>query len=101
MAPVSMQYILKLIYDHKSVGNKNKKIGYKGYVPRVFFKNDLGNCNLIWNHSESYNVYYPVDNFGTVAGENPTPCGSLALWPVNGLSIVYWVVSQLNLFNIQ
>ena len=32
----------------------------------------------------------PVDNFGTVVGEKPTPYGSLALWAVNGLSIVYW-----------
>ncbi len=38
----------------------------------------------------SYNNY-PVDNFGTVVGENPTPYGNLALWAVNGLSIVYWV----------
>ncbi len=34
---------------------------------------------------------YPVDNFGTVVGENPTPYGILALWAVNSLSIVYWV----------
>ncbi len=33
---------------------------------------------------------YPVDNFGTVVGENPTPYGILALWAVNGLSVVYW-----------
>ncbi len=33
---------------------------------------------------------FPVDNFGTVVGENPTPYGILALWAVNGLSIVYW-----------
>ncbi len=32
----------------------------------------------------------PVDNFGTVVGENPTPYGILALRAVNGLSIVYW-----------
>ncbi len=34
-----------------------------------------------------------LDNFGTVVGENPTPLspyGILALWAVNGLSIVYW-----------
>ena len=31
-----------------------------------------------------------VDNFGTVVGENPTPYEILALWAVNGLSIVYW-----------
>ncbi len=37
------------------------------------------------------NYYYnPVDNFETVVGENPTPYGILALWAVNGLSIVYW-----------
>ncbi len=36
-------------------------------------------------------VLSPVDNFGTVVGENPTPYGMLALWAVNGLSIVYWV----------
>ncbi len=34
---------------------------------------------------------FPVDNFGTVVGENPTPYGNLALWAVNSLSIVYWV----------
>ncbi len=34
----------------------------------------------------------PVDNFGTVVGENPTPYGTLALWAVNGLSIVYWEI---------
>ncbi len=34
----------------------------------------------------------PVDNFGTVVGENPTPYGILALWAVNSLSIVYWAV---------
>ncbi len=34
---------------------------------------------------------FPVDNFGTVVGENLTPYGILALWAVNGLSIVYWV----------
>ncbi len=44
-------------------------------------------------------IWIPVDNFGTVVGENPTPCGILALWAVNSLSIVYWdsftfVVSQ-------
>ncbi len=33
---------------------------------------------------------HPVDNFGTVVGANPTPYGILALWAVNGLSIVYW-----------
>ncbi len=32
----------------------------------------------------------PVDNFGTVVGENPTPYGILALWTVNSLSIVHW-----------
>ncbi len=35
-------------------------------------------------------VNVPVDNFGTVVSENPTPYGILALWTVNGLSIVYW-----------
>ena len=30
-------------------------------------------------------VDIPVDNFGTVV-----PYGILALWAVNGLSIVYW-----------
>ena len=39
--------------------------------------------------------FYPVDNFGTVAGENPTPYGILALWAVNGLSIVYWAVEHV------
>ncbi len=36
-------------------------------------------------------LVYPVDNFGTVVGKNPTPYGILALWAVTGLSIVYWV----------
>ncbi len=35
-------------------------------------------------------IQVPLDNFGTVVGENPTPYGILALWAVNGLSIVYW-----------
>ncbi len=34
---------------------------------------------------------FPVDTFGTVVGENPTPYGILALWAVNSLSNVYWV----------
>ncbi len=41
---------------------------------------------------------YPVDNFGTVVGEHPTPYGILALWAVNGLSIVYWVCYQYHSF---
>ncbi len=36
-------------------------------------------------------IWCPVDNFGTVVGENPTPYEILLLWAVNGLSIVYWV----------
>ena len=32
-------------------------------------------------------IYNPVDNFGTVVGENPTPYGILALWAVNGYTI--------------
>ena len=36
--------------------------------------------------------FIPVDNFGTVVGENPTLYGILALWAVDGLSIVYWDV---------
>ncbi len=35
----------------------------------------------------------PVDNFGTVVGENPTPYGILALRAVNSLSIVCWEVA--------
>ena len=38
----------------------------------------------------SWRLAIPVVNFGTVVGENPTPYGNLALWAVNGLSIVYW-----------
>ncbi len=34
----------------------------------------------------------PVDNFGTVVGENPSCYGILPLWAVNRLSIVCWVV---------
>ncbi len=30
----------------------------------------------------------PVDNFGTVVGENPNSYGLLALWAVNSQSIV-------------
>ncbi len=36
----------------------------------------------LWNN--------PVDNFGTVVGENPSCYGILPLWAVNGLSIVCW-----------
>ncbi len=36
----------------------------------------------------------PLDNFGTVVGENQTP-GILTLWAVNSLSIVYWGVKTL------
>ncbi len=38
----------------------------------------------------------PVDNFWTEEGENPTPYGILALWAVNGLSIVYWEGPLIN-----
>ena len=31
-----------------------------------------------------------------MVGENPTPYEILALWAVNGLSIVYWVVHPIN-----
>ncbi len=43
-----------------------------------------------WFSGRALNI--PVDNFGTVVGENPRPYGILALWAVNdnGLSIVYW-----------
>ncbi len=44
-------------------------------------------CSVCNNNNNN-----PVDNFGTVVGENPTPYGTLALWAVNGLSIVYWEV---------
>ncbi len=37
-------------------------------------------------HRVEYGTLYPVDNFGTVVGENPTPYWILALWAVNGLS---------------
>ncbi len=37
-------------------------------------------------------IQFPGDNSGTVVGENPTPYGILALWAVNELSIVYWVI---------
>ncbi len=46
---------------------------------------------LIRITKENILIQFPVDNFGTVVGENPTPYGILALWAVNGLSIVYWV----------
>ncbi len=36
-------------------------------------------------------LWYPVDNFGTVEGENPSCYGILPLWAVNELSIVCWV----------
>ncbi len=46
----------------------------------------------VWEKSQvTYTMQLiPVDNFGTVVGENPTPYGILALWFVNGLSVVYW-----------
>ncbi len=31
-----------------------------------------------------------------MVGENPTPYGILALWAVNGLSIVYWDATTEN-----
>ncbi len=37
---------------------------------------------------------YPVDNSGTVVGENPDSYAILALWAVHGLSIVCWVDVQ-------
>ncbi len=55
-------------------------IVFKGTIPIFFF------CGTLQN-SRTDN---PVDNFGTVVGENPTPYGILALWAVNSLSIVYW-----------
>ncbi len=36
----------------------------------------------------------PVDNFGTVVGENPSCYGNLPLWAVNGLSIVCWEITS-------
>ncbi len=36
-------------------------------------------------------LHFPVDNFGTLVGENLSCYGILSLWAVNGLSIVYWV----------
>ena len=33
-----------------------------------------------------------------MVGENPTPYGILALWAVNSLSIVYWVLKALKEF---
>ena len=42
----------------------------------------------------------PIDNFGTVVGENPTPHGILALWAVNGLSIVCWECDTSNIHSI-
>ncbi len=36
--------------------------------------------------------FIPADNFGTVVGEDPTLYEILALWAVNGLSIVCWDV---------
>ena len=35
-------------------------------------------------------IQIPADNFGTVVSENPTPYVILAVWAVNGLSIVWW-----------
>ncbi len=36
----------------------------------------------------------PVDNFGTLVGENLRRYGILAVWTVNGLSIVCWGLAQ-------
>ncbi len=43
----------------------------------------------------------PGDNFGTVVGENPTPYEDLALWAVNGLSIVCWDIHRIFLDSSQ
>ncbi len=54
---------------------------------------------LIYDLQFSYTVdNIPVDNFGTVVGENPTPYRILALWVVNGLSIIYWDIRPANKF---
>ncbi len=45
--------------------------------------------------SDNLYTINPVDNFWTVVDENPTPYGILALWAINGLSIVYW---EMNLW---
>ena len=38
-------------------------------------------------------ISYTVDNFGTVVGENPY--GNLALWAVNGLSIICYLTYEV------
>ncbi len=41
-------------------------------------------------------IHTQGDNCGTVVGENLTLYGNLALWAVNGLSIVCWDIIQTN-----
>ncbi len=55
---------------------------------------DLWSCCAPLNGQADLPTLIPVDSFGTVLGWNPTPYGILALWAVNGLSIVYWVLLQ-------
>ncbi len=61
-----------------------------------------GLCMPFSQHCDTYHaphtmeIFIPVDNFGTVVGENPTPYGILALWAVNSLSIVYWDLNSMD-----
>ena len=42
------------------------------------------------DYANEADLHTPVDKSGTVVGENPDPYAILALWAVNGLSIVCW-----------
>ncbi len=64
------------------------KRGIKKYVLVILGHHQVSESQLSYHFQPSW--FIPVDNFGTVVGENPTPYGILALWAVNGLSIVYW-----------
>ncbi len=72
-----------------SLQNKDRKFspGFD-FLPNMIVGSALNksNCLPLTPTIASVN---PVDNSGTVVGENMTPYGILALWTVNGLSIVY------------
>ncbi len=66
-------------------------IEYFKYMRHIGYKRDISGIFLgihVLQDSKSKGI--PVDNFGTVVGENPSCYGILPLWAVNGLSIVCW-----------
>ena len=68
----SYDHFLERIFNKESHRNRSKIISF---------------CTYSWPRGADS---VPRDNFGTVVGEDPTPYVILALWAVNGLSIVCW-----------